>query len=663
VDENFEEIIRLAKKNRQWRLYLQLLWSVVILVLFVAGVGYLLATDMQVVFEGPEAEFEIKKRSGSGFFLGSTHFLLFGDLALLEVEAAGYKTEPVQVSASAKGNTIEVSLVLLKRNVEITSNPRPVHPVWKIDGSFYSSEAIANLELKPGDYTLNLQAANLQDFESRITVPFGLDAKHTIALAPQPVLGRYQIVTQPAGARVFVNQKPVGVSPVSGTLPAEDVTIAIDMAGFQPVADKLSAEELAVGVTRNYVLSEGRRTVALSLKPAGGQLYLNDTKIPARSKIEVAAQNVSKLTYTKEGYSSKSVELQPSMDSLTISLVPTYANLIVASDPSAQVTIDGEDYGSTPIKVELNTGRHTVELQKPGYKPVNQSVKLITGEVVKVDKTLMSLSDSYKSNSRTTDTNSIGIELIRVQPRAFTMGAPRSEVGQRANEIQRRVTFDRSIYMSKYEITEAQYARSLGKTTTSNKPVTSVSWEEAARFCNWLSSQEGLPPFYTLQSGNVVGYDSGSRGYRLPSEAEWEYIAKFHNKPKPTVFVWGNDYKVTESVGNIADRSAEGKVKKFVVDYDDGSDDIANVGSYNAEKSGFHDLSGNVSEWVHDAYILVPGGSREYRNYLGEGSSSQHVVKGSNYLSVSWQELRASFRETASNGRKDIGFRVARYIH
>ena len=663
MDEEFEEKIRLAKKNRQRRLYLPLAWGTASLIFSSIIAGFWMATELRIIFEGPEIEFEIKKRSGSGFFIGSSRFFSLSDKALLEVKASNYKVQPVLLSAESRAKYIDVPLKLLKKKVEITSTPKPLRPTWKINGDYYSSDMTAQIELKPGNYTLELQAANIQNYDAQITVPFSTSAVHRIAITPQTIMGHYNILTQPAGAQVMMNGKRIGVSPITGTVPAGDAIIKVEMNGFETVLDNLLAEELVEGVSRNYVLKAGQRKVSLNLKPSGGQLYLNGTKISARSEIAIVSKGESRITYMKEGYASRSVLLNSFSDSLNITLKPTYSNLVVTSNPPALVKIDGVDYGNTPLEVEIKTGQHKIELQKSGYKSLIKSVKLVQGATTKVSETLLLLSDFYRSTSRAALTNSIGIELIRLQPKAFTMGAPRSQVGQRANEIQRRVAFDRSLYMSKYEVTEAQYSKYLGKSSKSKKPVTQVSWEQAALFCNWLSRQEGLPPFYVVRSSRVVGYVAESRGYRMPSEAEWEYVAKYHKKSKPSIFVWGDTYKVSESAGNIADRSAEGTVKKFVGDYNDGSAGIADVGSFKAEKSGFHDMSGNVSEWVHDAYILTPNSNREFRNYLGEGNSSQHVIKGSNYLSVSWQELRSSFRETASSGRKDVGFRIARYIH
>jgi len=100
-----------------------------------------------------------------------------------------------------------------------------------------------------------------------------------------------------------------------------------------------------------------------------------------------------------------------------------------------------------------------------------------------------------------------------------------------------------------------------------------------------------------------------------------------------------------------------------VPNYSDGHAGIAPVGSYPAEPSGLYDLTGNVSEWVHDAYSLVPPvGQTTELDPLGQNTGDTHTVKGSNWRSGTITELRASYRDGAKSGRDDIGFRVARYI-
>ncbi len=75
-------------------------------------------------------------------------------------------------------------------------------------------------------------------------------------------------------------------------------------------------------------------------------------------------------------------------------------------------------------------------------------------------------------------------------------------------------------------------------------------------------------------------------------------------------------------------------------------------------------MSGNVSEWVHDFYSLIPPRINEENiNYMGAKVGSNHVIKGSNYLSADWTELRASYKETSNKGQIDVGFRIARFIN
>ena len=105
-------------------------------------------------------------------------------------------------------------------------------------------------------------------------------------------------------------------------------------------------------------------------------------------------------------------------------------------------------------------------------------------------------------------------------------------------------------------------------------------------------------------------------------------------------------------------------MKIYLADYNYGHAYIAPVGSSEPEPSGVYDMSGNVSEWVHDFYSLaLPDNKEKNLDYMGAEFGPSHIVKGSNYLSADWTELRASFKETSNDGRIDVGFRIARFIH
>ena len=153
----------------------------------------------------------------------------------------------------------------------------------------------------------------------------------------------------------------------------------------------------------------------------------------------------------------------------------------------------------------------------------------------------------------------------------FYMGASRGERGQRANEFIRQVKLDRWFYAALYETTNAAF-KSFRKQHigANNQPVHSLTWIEAAKFCNWLSKKSGLPPFYKILDDRILGFDSKSNGYRLLTEAEWEWLARKAGRSKRTIFTWGDREVVPENAGNIADETAKGTVKFFVPRYSDG---------------------------------------------------------------------------------------------
>jgi formylglycine-generating enzyme required for sulfatase activity len=191
-----------------------------------------------------------------------------------------------------------------------------------------------------------------------------------------------------------------------------------------------------------------------------------------------------------------------------------------------------------------------------------------------------------------------------------------------------------------------------------------INWSEAAEFCNWLSAKENLQPFYSIETGQVVGFDANTDGYRLLTEAEWEWLARKAGKKEQTVFSWGNDTVIPVNAANIADESARGQVRFYVPNYSDGYAVAASVGSMQREPSGLFDMAGNVSEWVHDVYSIVPPEPNIIlKNPMSELRGDAHVVKGASFRSGTLTSLRPAFREGLGAGRDDVGFRIGRYLY
>ena len=160
----------------------------------------------------------------------------------------------------------------------------------------------------------------------------------------------------------------------------------------------------------------------------------------------------------------------------------------------------------------------------------------------------------------------------------------------------------------------------------------------------------------------MLGINPQARGYRLLTEAEWEWLAKKAKRARATKYVWGDSERIPRDAGNFADSSLKGQQPFYFANYQDGFANKAPVGSFRADKAGLYDLAGNVSEWVFDSSSYVtPDLSKVHIDYTGPRSTGNPIAKGGNYLSGRMQSLRGAVKIISDGPSATIGFRIARY--
>ena len=248
---------------------------------------------------------------------------------------------------------------------------------------------------------------------------------------------------------------------------------------------------------------------------------------------------------------------------------------------------------------------------------------------------------------------------------SFTMGTPDTEKGRYDDEGPQHTVTLSAFWMGATEVTQGQYQSITGQNPShfsscgSSCPVEQVSWCDAVAFCNRLSQQEGLTPAYQLPAGFALGMDRetcntrakevkrqrGADGYRLPTEAEWEYATRAGTA---TPYWSGSQESDLARVewydGNSGGHTHPVKGK--------GQDK-------GASPWGLYDVHGNVWEWVWDRYGSYPSGGAV--DPAGPSSGSLRVIRGGCYsLSASWARSGCRDSWNPGNRNRNLGFRLAR---
>ena len=182
-----------------------------------------------------------------------------------------------------------------------------------------------------------------------------------------------------------------------------------------------------------------------------------------------------------------------------------------------------------------------------------------------------------------------------------------------------------------------------------NHPVIHISWYDAVQYCNWMSSQQSLQKVYTI-NGTTVTANWNANGYRLPTEAEWEYAARSRGKDHK----WAGTSKETElaSFANYYEGGKKGN---------DGYKFTSPVGSFKANDLGLFDMSGNVWEWCWDWYDKAYYAKSPKSDPVGPNTGSNRVLRGGSWGNVP-AYLRCALRGnfTPDLRLSFIGFRLSR---
>jgi formylglycine-generating enzyme required for sulfatase activity len=250
--------------------------------------------------------------------------------------------------------------------------------------------------------------------------------------------------------------------------------------------------------------------------------------------------------------------------------------------------------------------------------------------------------------------------MVRIKPGDFWMGSPDTDRDADNSEKPRHeVTITRPFWLGKFEVTQGEFVdlmernpsqfapdgshkKQLEDIDTRRLPVESVSWLDAVQFCNRLSAKHKLEPYYAIEKEAVKIL--GGAGYRLPTEAEWEYACRAGTE---TRWSFGADVRKLDDHAWHAGNSQRMPHP---------------VGEKQANPWGLYDMHGNVPEWVWDRFDPDSYKKSMVSDPLGSGRGDTRVFRGGSWNDRALQ-TRSATRESLGmhyGVTSGVGFRVAR---
>jgi len=593
----------------------------------------------------------------------------------------GYRDLQAVIDVERGGlQTFTLELEELPGRVRVQLHPEVDFRVF-INGARLPTDDDGVTGIPGGSHRLRIETDRFLPVTAEVDIT-GHGQAQELAYELEPGWADVSISSEPAGATVQVDTVMKGVTPLVIEVMGGGHRIEVSLENYKPESMQ---QEITAGTDvqlDNIVLIPADGQLSVSSTPAGATVSVAGVfygTTPATLSLSSEEQHSVRLS--KPGYRQvdKPIQLAPNESrQLAVTLPPEYGIVFVTARPAdASLAIDGKPAGEATQRLRLTTRPHTLVFSKPGYVSRQLIVTPRSGVSKNVDITLKTKTqvsaDSKAAGTPPARTSAAGQLLRLIKPAgSFRMGASRREAGRRANESPRLVQLTRPFYLSEKEVTNAQYRRfkpshdsgqadgaSLNAET---QPVVNISWEDAARYCNWLSKKDGLPPAYREDNGRMLSVMPMATGYRLPTEVEWAYVARKLGRQETARYPWTGGYPPSQTVANFADASIADTLANTVPDYNDGYRGAAPAGSFPAQSGGFYDLGGNVAEWTNDYYAVYPGMAETLAtDPVGPASGDHHVVRDSSWRQGGIAELRLSYRDYSRGPRPDLGFRIARY--
>ena len=569
----------------------------------------------------------------------------------------------------------------LPGKIVFTTNPGVDFDLYVDDSEV--SKATPETSISAGNRKIELRFDRYFPIEKEIFVN-GKGEIQEYSFDLDPSWADVSISTEPVDVSIFNGNERLGNTPSTIQLIQGKNTLSLRKSGYKDYEIQLDIVAQDSVSLESLILSRLDVPLEIMSEPEGASININDEYrglTPMEIMLEPLVEH--KILISKPGY--KDINNQLRLDTIE-SLSSKGKNSEVLDyfleEILGQVSFVGTDgakvyrsddlIGVIPFNIEMISEEQILKVKKDGL--VTQEIKMTPNPNYpqKIEVKLLNEEQTVLAAIPKTLKTSQSQEMKLILPGSFVMGTPRRSQGRLSNENERLVEITKPFYIGTKEVTNNEFRAFKPKHTSGAEmfrelsngmhPTVMVTWSDAAAYCNWLSEKESLVPAYENIDGQYKLKQPITNGYRLPTEAEWEWVSRYNGGAGEQRYPWGDSMPPIEESGNYADESTESLLTNVLKDYWDGYPVTAPSGRFYPNKIGIYDLGGNVAEWVSDYYAVPTRQLRlVQRDPSGPADGTARVIKGSSWRDSSLTKLRFAYRDYGTQGRLDVGFRIARY--